>query len=1291
MRLLAAACADIVPRQRFHAQLPGCEVLAEDFFAGATLDAAVRTHANGTILAALTTVARSLAATEQSSSEAARRQEWREWTEELTALPNWRPEERALLTNALLPALYSALATTPAATRWSNGDFLPANLLLGNDGSVRLIDAEFARRTHFFAEDAVRFRVLSSLLRERPDLDQPGAAPASPGLVWHLYFWLRQLQLEATHNNPAYLERVLPARLGVIRSLAEWVLHLDLSGWSVSATTVKSRVEEMRWSTETAGRLILSGWCFPPSYAGTHGVAAIHRDAGLGACVGVMARPDVQRHHQDDARALHTGFRLELDRSSFTQPVQLCAVVEQGTLIPFHSLSAADLPRGALDWRNYPAWAAQHDPDPPVPSAKPIQGPLFSVLLPVYRPAPADLQACLASVSQQHYGNWELCVVDDASGSAETTRILEAAAARDPRIRMQVRTANGGISRATNDALAMAQGGFIVLLDHDDLLRPHALAEFADRLNREPEWDALYSDEDKVTAGGQRLLPMLKPDFSPEFLRGVMYVGHALGVRTTVARKIGGFDPAFDGVQDFEFALRLTEHTRRIGHVPRMLYHWRQAAGSSALAGNVKGNMDEKQARAVQAHLRRLGDTRHAEPAGGHRVRLRATQTPTHEIVRLAANDAVLERLLALAGQSQAEIIVWHTPEVQWSAPADLADWVALAALPDSGCVAPILIAREGLVFASGAVGDRSLMRGFHADSDGYHGSLRCNREVDAISPRCGAIKRSLLASLRTDGAKSWHSFLGELRTRGLHHRVCATVQARLDASWREPLEISAASATDRREFYHPQFSLEGGDYELSRTPATNAALPAKLHFNLEQPADWSRLPRCLIARGWGFADGGVPLRHIRLRAGDCVLHGVTGLPRPDVRAALPEAPDGNTGFEIRGVLPAGRFEIQLEAGLGDGRWCSFFRQTTEISQPWLPLWLRGGAWAELMFFQMPAHPVHAPRPISPERLTPTTARQSQPKLAIVTPSFNQVRFLPETMRSVLDQSGAAACDYVVQDGGSTDGSAELIERLAENGERRTESGGQRPEAGNLKQGAGEKDAQDTHSDSFIPASSSLLPSPVRPRLLAWASERDAGQADAIARGFAKTSGGPDDVMAWINSDDFYLPGALGFVADYFARHPEVDVIYGHRILVDENSQEIGRWFLPKHDPEVLRLNDFVPQETLFWRRRIWDKVGGIDPTFKFAMDWDLLLRFQTAGAKIVRVPCFLACFRIHSTQKTSAQMHSVGQAEITRLRERTFGRPFPPAELETNPTLLRYLRRSAFIEFLWKLGLRAP
>ncbi|MDI1334740.1 MAG: glycosyltransferase family 2 protein [Lacunisphaera sp.] len=424
------------------------------------------------------------------------------------------------------------------------------------------------------------------------------------------------------------------------------------------------------------------------------------------------------------------------------------------------------------------------------------------------------------------------------------------------------------------------------------------------------------------------------------------------------------------------------------------------------------------------------------------------------------------------------------------------------------------------------------------------------------------------------------------------------------------------------------------------------------LQSHIDQPSDWNQPSRCVIIRGWGFDPASGPIAGIRLRTSDRTLTGVVGLPRPDVKAALPAAPDNNTGFEIRGTLPAGRIELTIEARLADGTWATVMQRTVRIKRQLLPLWLGGGEWTELMFFQMPAHMAYPARAIRPERFPPERRAAARPRFSIVTPSYQQAQFLPETMRSVLEQPGVS-CQYVVRDGGSTDGSADLIEQAAK---------------------------------EYGP--SSRLP-PQASRLVAWASGPDGGQADAIATGFAQTSGGPDDLMAWLNSDDFYLPGTLAFVADYFARHPDVDVVYGNRIVVDEESREIARWFLPAHDDEVLRLNDFVPQETLFWRRRIWDQVGGLDRSFKFAVDWDLLLRFTAAGARIVRVPRFLACFRSHAAQKTSAVMHSTGQQEITLLRERTQGRPYPARELEQNPVLLRYLRRSAFLEFAWRFGLR--
>jgi hypothetical protein len=174
--------------------------------------------------------------------------------------------------------------------------------------------------------------------------------------------------------------------------------------------------------------------------------------------------------------------------------------------------------------------------------------------------------------------------------------------------------------------------------------------------------------------------------------------------------------------------------------------------------------------------------------------------------------------------------------------------------------------------------------------------------------------------------------------------------------------------------------------------------------------------------------------------------------------------------------------------------------------------------------------------------------------------------------------------------------------------------------------------------------------------------------------------------MAWLNSDDLLMPGTLALVADYVPKHPEIDVIYGHRILIDEEDREIGRWILPGHRDKVLSWADFVPQETLFWRRRIWDSIGGdLDESFRFAMDWDMLLRFPVVGAHMVRLPYFLDAFRIHDAQKTSAIIFEVGKHEITRLRRRVLGRNVTMREIRR--ALLTYSIIHLALDFSWRLG----
>jgi hypothetical protein len=176
--------------------------------------------------------------------------------------------------------------------------------------------------------------------------------------------------------------------------------------------------------------------------------------------------------------------------------------------------------------------------------------------------------------------------------------------------------------------------------------------------------------------------------------------------------------------------------------------------------------------------------------------------------------------------------------------------------------------------------------------------------------------------------------------------------------------------------------------------------------------------------------------------------------------------------------------------------------------------------------------------------------------------------------------------------------------------------------------------------------------------------------------------------MAYLNSDDLLAPGALRCVADYFATHPDVDVVYGHRIIIDDDDREIGRWVMPRHHPETLAWIDYVPQETMFWRKRAWDLAGGIDPSFQFALDWDLLARFQQAGCRMVRLPYFLAAFRVHAAQKTSQDIHTTGAGEMARIRARFHG-----GRQDDFATINRFARRTRFrgalVARLLALGIR--
>jgi glycosyltransferase involved in cell wall biosynthesis len=278
--------------------------------------------------------------------------------------------------------------------------------------------------------------------------------------------------------------------------------------------------------------------------------------------------------------------------------------------------------------------------------------PVFSVVTPVYNPPIGVLRSTIQSVRKQRFRDWELILVDDCSPDPAVREVLRGAAAADERIRLVERETNGHIVAASNDGIAAARGEFIVLLDHDDLLMPRALRRVKRVIDEVADVDYIYSDEWIVDSDGSRLGEFLKPPWSPERLRGQMYTGHLSVFRRSVVEEVGGFREGFDGSQDHDLVLRVTERARTVVHIPEVLYHWRGVAGSVVDDPAAKPYAWEAGRRAVQEHVDRTGIDGRVElgPARG-----------TYEVVRTLDPDVRVSVVIPTRG---GEGLVWGSMRV---------------------------------------------------------------------------------------------------------------------------------------------------------------------------------------------------------------------------------------------------------------------------------------------------------------------------------------------------------------------------------------------------------------------------------------------------------------------------------------------------------------------------------------------------------------------------------------------------------------------------------------------------
>jgi GT2 family glycosyltransferase len=236
-----------------------------------------------------------------------------------------------------------------------------------------------------------------------------------------------------------------------------------------------------------------------------------------------------------------------------------------------------------------------------------MTAPLFSVVTPVYDTPLDVLRETIDSVVAQTFASWELILVDDLSPDARVREVLREYAERDSRIKVIERRTNGHIVAASNDGIAAARGPFVALLDHDDLLTPVALERNAAVIAEHDDVDYIYSDEDKLDPAGEYVDRFHKPDWSPERMRGQMYTCHLSVLRTELVREVGGFREGFDGSQDYDLVLRVTERARRIEHIAEVLYHWRIIPGSTSGDNAAKPYAYEAAKKAIQEHLDRLG------------------------------------------------------------------------------------------------------------------------------------------------------------------------------------------------------------------------------------------------------------------------------------------------------------------------------------------------------------------------------------------------------------------------------------------------------------------------------------------------------------------------------------------------------------------------------------------------------------------------------------------------------------------------------------------------------------
>lgn len=463
----------------------------------------------------------------------------------------------------------------------------------------RLYRAGRRRKAQFVATDGLTHGTINAVHRTQAPIETDGGSPSlfvQAPLGGFLYGWIR-LTLSLRVTTPTGTMR-LPQAL-MIADVGHGFDERTVQKLTFSGAHNRRDTEHWVFFPPGLEALRFDLPAVPP-----HSRIVVEAFEGVEVTKQEATMASIWRHlpslKDEPNKLLHNGLRMV----HYLQRHGLRATIERLERGPKDFVSSYE------DWNTLHARLSSHDIFAIRKHISLLEArPTFSILMPVFNPPEEALKEAIRSVRAQLYPNWQLCIVDDASTAPHVAEVLAEASRSDARIHVQRRAENGHICRASNDALAMAEGDFAVLFDHDDLLTPHALYLLANEVNLHPDAEIIYSDEDKIAAGKGQYHPYFKHDFDPDLLLGQNCISHLGCYKTALLRAIDGFRIGFEGSQDHDLVLRATEQVlpHNVRHIPHVLYHWRAIEGSTASATDAKPYAQTAGLRAVQEHLDRRG------------------------------------------------------------------------------------------------------------------------------------------------------------------------------------------------------------------------------------------------------------------------------------------------------------------------------------------------------------------------------------------------------------------------------------------------------------------------------------------------------------------------------------------------------------------------------------------------------------------------------------------------------------------------------------------------------------